>query len=105
MDDERHGKRDEIAFRGEQLGAAKTRAEEIGHSQRAAFANMLRTLRAWAADGIQLEPAQISFSDPVDEAAWRRFCAEPAPARVEERNPWALPPMMDHEDDTIESLR
>jgi hypothetical protein len=67
------GKRDEIAFRGNALGEAKTRAESIGHAQRAAFGDIMRMLEALAGDGIQIDPAQVTFADDVDQAAWRRF--------------------------------
>jgi hypothetical protein len=90
-----HGKRDEIAFRGEQLGAAKTRAEAIGREQRAAFEDITRMVEAWAGDGINIDPSQISFADEVDQAAWRCFCI---PSSL--RGPLDAP-VMDHEDTLV----
>jgi hypothetical protein len=95
----RHGKRDEIAFRGEQLGSAKTRAEAIGRELRAAFEDMTRMLEAWAGDGITIDPGQITFSDDVDQAAWKRFCL---PANL--RSPLE-PPMMDDEDAILRAVQ
>jgi hypothetical protein len=87
-----HGKRDEIAFRGQLLGEAKSRAEAIGREQRSAFADMVRMLEAWTADGISIDPAQITFANDVDQAAWKRYCL---PQTL--RNPLE-PPMMDDEE-------
>jgi hypothetical protein len=94
-----HGKRDELAFRGGQLGAAKTRAEAIGREQRSAFEDMLRMLEALAGDGIAIDPAQVTFADDVDQAAWKRFCL---PANL--RSPLDAP-MMQSEDEILRAVQ
>ena len=90
-DQPRHGKRDEIAFRGNQLGAAKTRAEQIGAQQRDAFSDLIRMLEALALDGIKIDPAQVTFENDVDTAAWTQFIK---PSQL--RSPLE-PPMMETE--------
>ena len=98
-DEALHGKRDEIAFRGEQLGKAKTRAEAIGREQRGAFEDMTRMLEAWIENGIAIDPSQISFADDVDQAAWKRFCL---PSNL--RSPLD-PPMMDDETAILKAVQ
>lgn len=91
--DGHHGKRDEAAFRGEQLGKAKSRAELVGKDQRDAFKDIKRMIDAWGAEnGIKIELSQISFKDEVDQAGWEKFC------QLESRNPLEFPEM-EHEDE------
>lgn len=97
-DQPKHGKRDEIAFRGNALGEAKSRAETIGREQRAAFADLLRMLEALAGDGIQIDPAQVTFADDVDQAAWRQYIL---PSAL--RNPLE-PPMMETENAILKAV-
>jgi hypothetical protein len=88
-----HVKRDEIAFRGEQLGKAKSRAEEVGKNQRAAFEDIVRMVDAWGKEnGIKIALSQITFKDEIDQAAWQQFCTQ------KQRNPLDLPDM-EHEDE------
>jgi hypothetical protein len=95
----RHGKRDEIAFRGNALGEAKTRAEMIGKEQRDAFADIVRMLEALAGDGIQIDPAQVTFADDVDQAAWRRYIL-PSTLRSS-----LEPPMMSTETEILKAVQ
>lgn len=98
-DGPRHGKRDELAFHGEALGASKTRAEGVGRELRSVFEGMHRMLEALATDGIAIDPAQVSFSDDVLAAAWAQFCR---PSNL--RNPLD-PPMMDDEDQILRAVQ
>jgi hypothetical protein len=95
----RHGKRDEIAFAAGVLGEAKTRSEEIGRTQRAAFADIMRMLEALALHGIKIDPAQITFDDPVDQAAWRCYIM---PSNL--RSPLE-PPMMETEAEILRAVQ
>ena len=94
-----HGKRDEIAFRGNALGAAKSRAEAIGRELRTAFEDMVRMLEALAGDGIQIHPEQVTFADDVDQAAWKRYTL---PSNL--RSPLDAP-MMETEDQILRAVQ
>jgi len=97
---EQHGKRDEKAFRGRTLGEAKTRAEAIGHTLHSTFEDIMRMLEALPADGIQIDPAQVSFpDDDVLQAAWRRFIM---PSTL--RSPLE-PPMMQSEEEILRMVQ
>ena len=96
---EHRGKRDEIAFRGNALGEAKSRAEAVGRAQRDAFADLMRMLEALAGDGIQIDPAQVTFADDVDQAAWWSFIM---PSTL--RSPLE-PPMMAHEAEILRAVQ
>jgi hypothetical protein len=94
-----HGKRDEIAFRGNALGEAKSRAEAVGKEQRAVFGDIMRMLEALVDDGIQIDPAQVTFKDDVDQAAWRRYIL---PSAL--RSPLE-PPMMETEAEILRAVQ
>lgn len=93
-----HGKRDEKAFRGNALGEAKTRAEAIGKEQRTAFADIVRMLEALHGDGFEFDPAQVTFHDDVDQAAWRRFIL---PSNLRSS---LEPPLMDTEETILRAV-
>jgi hypothetical protein len=82
------GRGDEIAFRGESLGKAKTRCDELGKALRTEFEHVQRVVMDLVRDGIHI--SRMEFQDPVVQAAWDAYVD-----KVHGRQPAAsLPPTM-----------
>lgn len=93
------GRENDLSFQGEQLGTAKMRAEQSGNKQRSDFTEIARQIRAFREGGIAISPLAITFTEPVDQAAWEKFVSiEFTEERV--RGPLD-PPEMPHEDQIV----
>lgn len=100
----RHVKRDEIAFSGEHLGAAKTQIEGLGFKLRTLFDALLRGVEQLAGHGIAIQPAQITFDDVIVQAAWEAFLHERGGVGEERKSISAVPPVMATEDELVDGV-
>lgn len=89
MSDEPASYRDPIGFVMEQLGKTKTAAEQTGDRQIENFEHIEHLLEeADREHGIKIAASQITFENPITQAAWVAKQGRPEG-----------PPLMDHEDD------